>query len=532
MSNIFAIAATEPQEVNVFEIISFVMYFILVICIGLFFFFKSKDSNEKDYFLGGRNMNGLVSAFSAGASDMSAWVLMGLPGSIFLYGMGQVWISIGLLIGTVCAWIFVAPKLRRFAIKAGDSITLPQFLSNRFKTANPTLRIASAVVFVVGYCVYAASSIYACGQLFNTLIPAVSKDVAMIIATVIILLYTLLGGFNAVCWTDFFQGMLMLVALMTVPIIALFVLNASGPIGTVTTPENYYNFLSSGKFDWKSIADVITGLGWGLGYMGMPHILVRYMAIKNEKEMRKSQIIGSCWTAIILLMATIVGLVAHEYLGGSLAAADKNLAFVQIVRTIFGWGALALLGGILVSAIIAASMSTADSQLLASSSAFASDIYKTTIKKDATDKEMLWVGRIAVAIVSLIAFVIALCVYYFDLGGIMELVSAAWSVFGAAFGPAVLLALYWKRFTFRGACGAVITGFVVSILWMILFNLGYYGFSAVIFDTGVYEIVPGFLLSLLAGVVFSITDKEPSEEVVELFDSVGSFKEEETDSVN
>lgn len=519
--------AAAPDDVNVYEIISFVLYFVFVIGIGLYFFFRSKDKNEKDYFLGGRRMNGLVSALSAGASDMSAWVLMGLPGSIFLYGLGRVWISIGLLIGTVCAWIFVAPKLRRYAICAEDSITLPQFLSNRFKTKSPVLRIASAVVFVVGYCVYAASSIFACGQLFNTLIPAVSTDVAMIIATVIILTYTLLGGFNAVCWTDFFQGMLMLAALMIVPIVAVGVLNVSGPIGTVTTPENYYNFLSSGHFDWTSIADIITGLGWGLGYMGMPHILIRFMAIKSEKEMKKSQIIGSCWTALILIMATVVGLVAHEYLGSTLTEANRNLAFVSVVRNIFEWGAVALLGGLLISAIIAASMSTADSQLLSSSSAFASDIYKTVIKKDATGKQMLFVGRIAVAVISVIAFVIALLVYYFELGGIMELVSAAWSVFGAAFGPAVLLALYWKRFTYKGACTAIITGFAVSILWMLLFNLGYYGFSALIYDTGVYEIVPGFILSMAAGVITSLTDKAPDAEVTELFDSILEFKEEE-----
>ena len=512
---------------NYYEMTSFILYFVLVIGIGIYFFVKSKSSSEKDYFLGGRNMNGLVSALSAGASDMSAWVLMGLPGSIYLYGLGQVWISIGLLIGTVLSWIFVAPKLRRFAIKADDSITIPQFLSNRFKSKSAVLKVACAVIFVIGYCFYSASSIYACGILFNTLIPDISKEVAMIIATVIILAYTLLGGFKAVCWTDFFQGMLMLAALMVVPIIAYVILKTTGALAPAAETANYYNVLSSGKFDWDSIASILTGLGWGLGYFGMPHILVRFMAVKSEKEMKKSQILGSCWTALILLMATIVGLVGHEYLGGTLDKGTKNLVFVNTVRNIFDVGALALIGGILISAIVAASMSTADSQLLASSSAFASDFYKTTIKKDATDKQMLNVGRIAVAVISVIALCIALAVQKFDLGGIMELVSAAWSVFGAAFGPVIILALYWKRLNYKGACAGIITGFAVSVLWMVLFNLGYYGFSAVIADTGLYEIIPGFIIGMIVAVVVSLATEKPSEEVEELFDSVKDFKESE-----
>ena len=510
---------------NYYELTSFVLYFVLVIGVGIYFFVKSKTSSEKDYFLGGRNMNGLVSALSAGASDMSAWVLMGLPGSIYLYGLGQVWISVGLLIGTVLSWIFVAPRLRRFAIKADDAITIPQFLSNRFKSKSPVLKVACAVIFVIGYCFYSASSVYACGILFNTLIPDVSKEIAMIISTCIILLYTLLGGFRAVCWTDFFQGLLMLAALMVVPIIAFAVLKSSGALAPVAEAENYYNPLSSGAFNWASIADILTGLGWGLGYFGMPHILVRFMAIKSEKEMKKSQVIGSTWTALILLMATVVGLVGHEYLGGTLDKSTKNLVFVNIVRNIFDVGALALIGGILISAIVAASMSTADSQLLASSSAFASDFYKTTVKKNASDKEMLFVGRIAVAVISVVALLIALAVLKFDLGGIMELVSAAWSVFGAAFGPVIILALYWKRLNYKGACAGIISGFAVSVLWMIFFNLGYYGFSAVIFDTGLYEIVPGFIVGLVVSVAISLCTDKPAAEVEELFDAAKNYSE-------
>lgn len=524
--NFASFALLGAAKTNVYEMISFVAYFLLVLSVGIFFFFKGrKDQSEKGYFLGGRNMGGMVAALSAGASDMSAWVLMGLPGAIALYGLGQVWISIGLLIGTVCAWIFVAPRLRRFAIVADDAITVPQFLSNRFKAKNPTLRISCAVIFVVAYCIYAASSIVACGDLFSTVIPAVDKKTAMIIAASVIVVYTLLGGFNAVCWTDFFQGMLMLAALLAVPLVAVGFMKVNGaPSAPLTDPANYYNFLSSGSLDWKSVSDILTGLGWGLGYFGMPHILVRYMAIKNDKEMKRSQIMGIIWITLILGMATMVGLVAHKFLGGELNGSNSSLAFIKMIRYLFKYGAVALIGGLLLSAIVAASMSTADSQLLASSSSFASDIYKTTIRKKASDKEMMWVGRFAVLAVTIIALIIAMVP---QLSNIMTLVSAAWSIFGASFGPAILLALFWKRFNYKGACAGIITGFAVSVLWMVLFNLEYYGFTSVIYGTNLYEIVPGFLVGLAVAVTVTLLTKKPSEEIQAMFEKVENFKDED-----
>ena len=504
---------------NYWELAAFIAYFLVVIGVGIYFFTKSRGGNEKDYFLGGRNMNGIVAAFSAGASDMSAWVLMGLPGAICVLGFGQIWISIGLLIGTILAWIFIAPKLRRYAIKAGDSITIPQFFTNRFKEKNPTLRIACAVIFMVAYCLYAASSITACGTVFAKIMPAAEdyKVIVEIVAALIIVAYTLLGGFNAVCWTDFIQGMIMLVALMVVPIIAFIMLQANGPVAAVTTTENYYSFLSSGIFDWASIADILTGLGWGLGYFGMPHIVIRYMSIRSEKEMRRSQMVGIVWFIIILVFATLVALVAHEYLGSVINGDNKESVFIILVERIFNYGALALIGGLLLSAIIAAAMSTADSQLLAASSAFSSDIYKAVLRKEASDKEMLWVGRIEVAVILVIALLIAL----FVSSSIMSLVSAAWSIFGASFGPVMILALYWRRFNFKGACAAIISGFAVSVLWMVLFNFEYYGFTSLVYNTGLYEIIPGFVMGLVVAIIVSILTKEPSAEVTALFDSVG-----------
>lgn len=485
---------------NTVELMAMLLYFALVIGVGVYFFFKDrKQEGEKEYFLGGRNMGGWVAALSAGASDMSAWVLMGLPGSIYLYGVGKVWIAVGLLIGTVCAWLFVAPRLRRYSIRANDSITIPQFLTNRFLSKNRGLQIISALVFVVVYCVYSASSISACGTLFNTVI-GMDKQTAMIIATAIILLYVFLGGFNAVCWTDFFQGLLMLGALMLAPIIALFAMNAADYIApAVNVTENYYSLLSGGSFDKQSLMDILSGLGWGLGYFGMPHILVRYISIKSEHEMRKSQIIGSSWTTLILIMSCVVGIVGRKFLGDGLE--DQSLVFVTMVRKVFP----AFIAGILLSAILAAAMSTADSQLLASSSAFASDIYKPVMRKNASDHEMLWAGRIIVVVISVVAFFIANSP---NCGGIMALVECAWAGFGSAFGPVILLALYWRRLTYSGAVAGVTVGFVVDALW--------YAFLST--PTGLYEIIPGFLCGLIAAVVVSLLSKAPGKEVTDLFD--------------
>ena len=512
--------------INIYEIIAFVIYFLAMTGIGIFFFVKSKNAGEKDYFLGGREMGGWVSALSAGASDMSAWVLMGLPGSIYFAGLNQIWISIGLAIGTVLAWFIIAPKLRRYSVKAGDAITVPQFLSNRFNAKSPLLRVSCAVVFVVGYLIYAASSVYACGNLFALLIPSDKIDMkmlGMVIFTIIILAYTLLGGFKAVCWTDFFQGMLMLSALMIVPIIASIFVGANGPQNNQPMPEHFYSLLvyENGQVSaWGSIANILTGLGWGLGYFGMPHIVVRYMAIKSKKEMRKSQIIGSTWTILILTMTTVLAIVARNYLSTPLSNGEKELVFAKVVRQMFSAGALALVGGILIAAILAAAMSTADSQLLASSSAFASDFYKTVVNKNADDKKVLKVGRIAVIAITLIAFGLAMLVYYLDITNLMGLVSAAWSIFGSAFGPVIVLSLFWRRFNYKGAVTGIITGFAVSVLWLIFFNCEYYGFNSLIFNTQLYEIVPGFIISLIAGVVVTLLTKKPDEEVVKVFDSV------------
>ena len=501
---------------KVTELAALLCYFVLVLGIGVYFFFKDRKSggNEKEYFLGGRNMNGWVSALSAGASDMSAWVLMGLPGCIYLLGIGQLWIAVGLLLGTIAAWLWVAPMLRRYSIAAGDAITIPQFLTNRFCTKRKGIMVISALVFVITYCVYTASSLYACGTLFNTVLGMNPKK-AMIIASAVIVVYTFLGGFNAVCWTDFFQGMIMLGALMLVPILAVTMMQGSTfTAPAVTLPENYYNVLSGGDFNWKSFSDIISGLGWGLGYFGMPHILIRYFSIKSEKEMNKSRIIGCSWLFLILAATSVVGLVGRRFLGDALTKTKdaETLVFINMVRSVFEWignntglvAVAAFCAGILLSAILAAAMSTADSQLLASASAFASDLYKPLFRKNASDREMLWAGRIIVVVIAAVAFFIAASP---SCKGIMGLVSCAWAGFGSAFGPVIILALFWKRMTYNGALAGIIVGFAVDALW--------YAFMG---WTAIYEIIPGFFAGMVATVVVSLLSEKPSAEVLAVYE--------------
>ena len=501
---------------KVSELAALLCYFALVLGVGIHFFLKDRKrgGTEKEYFLGGRNMNGWVSALSAGASDMSAWVLMGLPGSIYLAGVGQIWIAVGLLLGTFAAWIWVAPVLRRYSIAAADAITIPQFLTRRFCTERKGIMVISAVVFVITYCVYTASSLYACGTLFNTVL-GMDPKIAMIIASIVIVIYTFLGGFNAVCWTDFFQGMLMLGALMFIPILALAMMNSgSFSAPKVNLPENYYNILSGGEFNKQSITDIISGLGWGLGYFGMPHILIRYFSVKNEKEMRKSRIIGCSWLLLILIATSAVGLVGRKFLGDELTKTKnaETLVFINMVRNVFDWigsnlGIVAIAvfcAGILLSAILAAAMSTADSQLLASASAFASDLYKPLFRKNASDKEMLWAGRIIVVVIAIAAFFIAASP---SCKGIMGLVSCAWAGFGSAFGPVIILALFWNRMSYNGALAGIVAGFAVDALWYIF--MGW---------TAIYEIIPGFFAGMIAAVVVSLLSAKPNAEVLALFE--------------
>ena len=471
------------------ESIIFVVYLLFMLGIGVFFFFRDRNGGEKTYFLGGRHMGPWVSALSAGASDMSAWVLMGLPTSVYALGIGQAWIAVGLAVGYTISWLVEAPRLRRFSIVANDSITIPQYLTNRFLSKSKALQIICAVIFLMAYTVYAASSIKACGTLFNTVI-GINATTAMYVAAFIIISYTFLGGFSAVCWTDFFQGMLMLGALLIAPIFA------AATLDTAAATEIPAAYWSVGT--WQ---EIVSGLGWGLGYFGMPHIIIRFMSIESQKSLKKSAKIGIAWTALIILFSVLVGIVGRMMLGYDDAINGSSLVFITMVRRLFP----GVISGVLLSAVLAASMSTADSQLLAAASAFASDVYKPVIRKNrASETEMLWAGRFVVLAIAVIALLIAANP---GAGSIMSLVSNAWGVFGAAFGPAIMLSLFWRRFTFEGAVAGIVVGAATDIAWL-----------AFLASTGVYEIIPGTLCGLIAAVVVSLVTKEPSAEVEKLFD--------------
>lgn len=481
------------------ELIVFVVYLLCMLGIGVFFFVKSKTGGEKEYFLGGRQMGPFVTALSAGTADMSAWVLMGLPASIYALGMGQLWIPIGLALGYSISWLFEAPRLRKFSIVANDSITIPQYLTNRFKSSSKSLQVISAVIFLVAYTVYTSSSIKACGTLFNT-VAGIDTNVAMYIAALITIGYVFMGGFKASCWTDFFQGLLMLGAMMLAPIFALFLMNSVG-VGA-EYPAGYFTLMTSPQ-------DILSGLAWGLGYFGMPHIIVRYMSLRSQKEIRKSAVIGISWTVLIVIFAAFIGIVGRSFLGYDQTIETNSLVFILMVRAIFP----AVISGVLLAAILAASMSTASAQMLSAASSLAADVYKPIIRKgEASEKEMFWMSRCAVILISIIAVAIAANP---NSGTIMSLVSNAWAIFGAAFGPTIVLSLFWKRFNYPGAVAGIITGGVIDILWLTFLTA----------PTGLYELLPGFVAGLIVAIVVTKATPAPRKEIEELFDEALAYED-------
>ena len=482
------------------QLIAFICYFVVVLGIGLFFFFKSKGNGEKDYFLGGRSMGPWVTALSAQASDMSGWLLMGFPGGILAFGMGQVWIGIGLALGTAANWIFVARRLRKFSQAANDSITVPQYLSNRFLSKSPVLQIICAIVFLVFFTVYVASSFVAGQKVFLQVIPSLSENTALLLFAAIIIVYTFLGGFKAVCWTDFFQGLMMLAALLAVPFMLLGAENLD--LGVFAAEGDGAFNLNPFAASWK---DIVSGLAWGLGYFGMPHIIVRFMSTKNSKVLKKSATIGIVWVVLTLGAAIAMAILGHAYptTAALVEEGNQQLIFVTLAQKLFP----PFIAGLLLSAIVAAAMSTADSQLLVASSSFTSDIYKPVFRKKASDKEALWVGRIVVLIIAVIAYFIASSKSS-GAQSIMTLVDNAWGGFGSAFGPVIILSLFWKRFTYKGAVAGVIAGAAVDVIWMLLLT-----------DvTGIYELLPGFIAGGLAAIVVSLIDKKPSAEIEALYE--------------
>ena len=504
----------------------------MVIMIAIGVVYSRKTKNNEDYFLGGRNLGGWTAAMSAQASDMSGWLLMGLPGSIYLAGTGEVWIAIGLLIGTILNWFIVSSRLRKYTIVSGNSLTIPSFFQNRYRDNRGVIKIVSAIIIAIFFAVYTASAFSSGAKLFATLfghgengqLDQTAYFIGLIIASVVILIYTFLGGFGAVCTTDLIQGLLMLVAILAVPIVAYTILTWDQGFSTalmakgVSNPENFLNFLKNDDGSNVSATSIISNLAWGLGYFGMPHIIIRFMAIKNEAEVKKSRKIAIVWVIISLAAACLIGLIARAFLTHQLDASNSETAFIRLIQQVFsGNGVLIFVGGIFLCGILAAIMSTADSQLLVTASAVSEDMFKGVIKKNASEKTSLWVGKIAVVIVAVIAFLIALD----PNSSIMGLVSDAWAGFGSAFGPVVLLALFWKRSNLAGAIAGMATGALTVIVWD---YLPVVNGQTIYAATGLYSLVVGFALALVVNVVVSLITKKPSKEITDEFESIKNLE--------
>ncbi len=465
-------------------LIPFILYLFFMIAIGWFFYSRTK--NISDYILGGRGLNSWVTSLSAQASDMSGWLLLGLPGYAYLAGVEAFWIALGLAVGTFLNWTFIASRLRTYTQHYGDSITLPEYFENRFRAKNRSLRVVSALFILIFFLIYTASGFVAGAKLFSTVfgLPYVS---ALVVGVFVIISYTFLGGFWAVSWTDFFQGSIMFFAILTVPMLVV------GEFGGVVASwdalhhinHNLLTLFSDAAGEPLSWIAIVSLTAWGLGYFGQPHILARFMAIRDVGEIPKARLIAMVWVILTLFGAVCVGLLGVAYIYPPLAAEKSETVFMVLVNSMVA----PVVAGFLLAAILAAIMSTADSQLLVASSAMTDDFYHVFLHKKASQKELVWVSRGAVIFIAIIAFVIALN----PQSSVLELVAYAWAGFGAAFGPVILLSLVWKRMSANGALAGIVVGGLTVLVWK--------QFSGGIYD--LYEIVPGFFFSIIAIAVFS-----------------------------
>lgn len=487
-------------------IFSLAVYFAVMLGIG-FYAYKKSTSDISGYMLGGRNLSPSVTALSAGASDMSGWMLMGLPGAMYLSGLSSAWIGIGLIIGAYLNYLIVAPRLRSYTELANDSITLPDFFENRFSDDKHLLRVISSIVIIVFFTLYTSSGVVAGGKLFESSF-GLSYELGLYITAGVVVIYTLFGGFLAVSLTDFVQGCIMFLALVLVPIV---VLTEVGGLDTaITTIEqmnpNLLSFASG-----VSLLGVLSAMAWGLGYFGQPHIIVRFMAIRHVNDLPVARRIGMSWMIVSLIGAMATGFVGVVYVKQTgLALSDAETIFILLSQVLFH----PLIAGFLLAAILAAIMSTISSQLLVTSSSLTEDIYKAFFNKSASQKTLVLVGRISVLIVALMAIFLA----YDRESSILSLVSNAWAGFGAAFGPVVILSLYWSRMNKQGALAGIITGAATVLLWIYLpIQIGGQSLSSYM-----YEIVPGFIMATLAIVVVSKLTSAPSEQQIALFNKAAS----------
>ena len=487
-------------------LITFLFYIVAMVVIGLLAY--RATSNFSDYILGGRRLGSFVTALSAGASDMSGWLLMGLPGAIYLSGLSEMWIAIGLIIGAWLNWLLVAGRLRVHTEVQNNALTLPDYFSNRFNDQKKILRIVSAVIILIFFAIYCASGMVAGARLFESMF-GMSYSTALWISAIATVSYVFIGGFLAVSWTDTIQAGFMIFALLLTPIVVML---SFSDLNQFTLTLEAARPQAMNVFADLSFVAIMSLLAWGLGYFGQPHILVRFMAADSVKSIPNARRIGMTWMTLCLGGAVAAGFFGiayfqqHPELAG-VVTANPETVFMELTKILFNpWVA-----GIVLAAILAAIMSTLSCQLLVCSSTLTEDFYKSFLRKNASQKELVWVGRIMVLMIALLAIYMA--------GNpdskVLGLVAYAWAGFGAAFGPLIIMSLFWKRMTLNGALAGMLVGAVMVILWKNLWG-----------DTGVYEIIPGFICSLIAIIIVSLMGKAPSAEVTEKFEEANRIYKE------
>ncbi len=482
---------------------TFVLYIGIMMAIGVYYYRRTR--NMSDYFLGNRKLGAWVTSLSAEASDMSGWMLMGVPGFAYLAGLNAGWIAVGIAIGTWANWHFVAARLRKYTELADNALTLPEFLQNRYHDTTNLLRIVPAIFILIFFVIYTASGFVSAGRLFETVF-GIPYEYAIFIGAGSVIFYTLVGGFLAVARTDFIQGIMMFFAILVVPICGTM---ASGgfertlaEIGSVQA--SMLQPLTKPDGSTLGAIELISLLAWGIGYFGQPHILVRFMAIRTSGEIRRATHIAMTWVVLSLAAAVAVGMVGRVYLTEPLTGTASETVFLVMTNELFP----PIAAGLILSAVLAAIMSTASSQLLVAASAFAQDFYRTLIHRDAEQSELVWISRASVLVIASLAVFLGFNPNSF----ILDMVSYAWAGFGAAFGPAILMSLFWKRTTRNGVIAGIIVGGVTVLVWK----------QFALF--GLYEIVPGFLLSLLAIYGISLLGEPPAQDIQETFDAVGKSR--------
>ncbi len=485
-------------------VIALVIYFLLMLAIGVYAY-RQSSSNLSEYMLGGRKLGPAITALSAGASDMSGWLLMGLPGALYLSGISQIWIAIGLVLGAWANYLFLAPRFRIYTEIAKDSITLPDYFEHRFGDTTRSLRLISALVIVVFFTLYTASGVVAGGKLFETVFQ-LDYFYGLALTVSVVILYTLLGGFLAVSMTDFVQGIIMFLALVIVPVVTIDV------VGGVTPVLNIVQSLNPAHLDLftgTSVLGIISLMAWGLGYFGQPHIIVRFMAIRSVKDFPVARRIGMSWMIVSLLGAVATGFVGIAYVQQtSTALADPETIFILLSQVLFH----PFVTGFLLAALLAAVMSTISSQLLVTSSALTQDFYKTFFNKTASDSHLVFIGRLSVLMVAIVAVVIALD----RSSSILSLVSNAWAGFGAAFGPVVLCSLYWSRMTRQGALAGMTVGAATVLFWIYApVSIGDKTLNDLL-----YAMVPGVVMATIAIVVGSLASEKPAAYLVAQFEQM------------